>query len=122
MKPRTKTPANDYAAFDRALKEYEAQTYLLRLYVTGATARSRRAIESIKRICEERLRGRYRLEVVDVYQQPALAKGDQIVAVPTLIRYLPPPLRRLIGDMTDTDRIVLGLDLRPVPGPGRTDW
>lgn len=91
----------------------QEQQYELRLYVTGASPRSTRAILNIKRICEEHLRGRYRLEVVDIYQKPKLAKGDQIVAAPTLIRYLPPPLRRFIGDMSRTDKLLLGLDLRP---------
>jgi circadian clock protein KaiB len=106
---------NEYAAFERALQQSGEQTYLLRLYVTGATSKSLRAIENIKRICEEHLKGRYRLEVVDVYQQPVLAKGEQIVAAPTLIKYLPTPLRKFIGNMANTDRILLGLDLRPHP-------
>lgn len=89
--------------------------YLLRLYVTGTTARSSRAIRTIKAICEEHLRGRYALEVVDIYQRPALAKDEQIVATPTLVRELPPPLRRLIGDLSDTERVLVGLDLRPRP-------
>lgn len=89
------------------------QRYLLRLYVTGATARSARAIVNIKAFCEEHLRGSYVLEVIDIYQQPELAKGDQIVAVPTLIKQLPSPLRRFIGDMSRTEHILLGLDLRP---------
>jgi circadian clock protein KaiB len=101
------------AAFERALKKSEKEQYLLRLYVTGATPKSLQAIENIKRICEEHLKGRYSLEVVDVYQQPVLAKGEQIIAAPTLIKYLPTPLRRFIGDMANTDRILLGLDLRP---------
>lgn len=92
------------------------RNYVLRLYVAGATPRSLRAIDNIKRICEERLRGFYRLEVVDVYQQPVLAKGEQIVAAPTLIKYLPLPLRRFIGDMANTERILLGLDLLPSGG------
>ena len=86
--------------------------YVLRLYVTGMTARSRRAIENVRSICEAYLRGRYDLEVIDVYQQPVLAKGDQIIAAPTLIKQLPLPLRRIIGDMSSTDRVLLGLDLR----------
>lgn len=101
------------AAFERALKKAQAQQYVLRLYVTGATPRSIQAIASIKRICEEHLRGRYSLEVIDVYQKPVLAKGEQILAAPTLIRYLPLPLRRLIGDMANTKRILLGLDVQP---------
>ncbi|MDP1995040.1 MAG: circadian clock KaiB family protein [Ignavibacteria bacterium] len=87
--------------------------YVLRLYVAGTTSNSVRAIENIKRICEEFLKGHYVLEVVDIYQQPVLAKGDQIIAVPTLIKKLPPPLRKFIGDMSSTERILVGLDLRP---------
>ena len=88
--------------------------YVLRLYVTGTTARSSRAITNVRRICEEHLGNRYDLEVIDIYQQPALAKGDQIVAAPTLVKQLPLPLRKLIGDMSDRDRVLVGLDLRPV--------
>lgn len=89
------------------------EMWLLRLYVAGQTPNSVRAIENIKRICEEFLKGRYALEVVDIYQQPVLAKGDQIIAVPTLIKKLPQPLRKFIGDMSATERILVGLDLRP---------
>jgi circadian clock protein KaiB len=89
---------------------------VLRLYVTGTTARSTRAIANVRRICEEHLRNRYDLEVIDIYQQPMLAKGDQIIAAPTLVKHLPLPLRKLIGDMSDKDRVLMGLDLRPVGG------
>src|SRR5579862_8317452 len=89
--------------------------YVLRLYVTGTTPKSLRAIANLKQICEEHLKGRYDLEVIDLYQQPRLAEGDQIVAAPTLIKRLPDPLRRLIGDMSDTDKVLVGLDLRPKP-------
>ena len=82
----------------------------LRLYVSGSTLKSTRAIENIKRICEQHLKDRYRLEVIDVYQQTDLARADQIVAVPTLIRRRPLPLRRLIGDMSDTVKVLLSLD------------
>jgi circadian clock protein KaiB len=109
------TVQNEYAAFERALEQPSQEKYLLRLYVTGATTKSLLAIEKIKRLCEEHLQGRYLLEVIDVYQQPVLAKGDQIVAVPTLIKRLPQPLRKFIGDMAQADRILLGLDLRPKP-------
>ena len=74
--------------------------------------KSTRAITNMKRICEEHLQGQYELEVIDLYQHPQLAQGDQIVAVPTLIKKLPPPLRRIIGDMSDTERVLVGLDLR----------
>ncbi len=87
--------------------------HVLRLYVAGSTPRSARAIRTIQAICEELLKGHYRLEVIDIYQRPALARDEQIVATPTLIRELPPPLRRLIGDLSDTERVLIGLDLRP---------
>jgi circadian clock protein KaiB len=89
--------------------------YRLRLYVTGATPRSLRAIENLKHLCESRLSGRYDLEVVDIYQQPQLAREDQIVAAPTLLKLLPWPLRRLIGDLADHEHVLLGLDLAPLP-------
>ncbi len=79
--------------------------------MTGATTKSLRAIEKVKRVCEEHLKGRYRLEVVDVCQRPGLAKGEQIVAVPTLVKYLPTPLRKFVGDMADTERVLLGMDV-----------
>jgi len=86
---------------------------VLRLYVAGQTPNSVRAIANLKKICEESLQGRrYELEVIDLYQQPQLAQGEQIIAVPTLVRKLPPPLRRIIGDLSDTERVLVGLDLR----------
>jgi circadian clock protein KaiB len=88
--------------------------YVLRLYITGSTPHSVRAISNIRKICEEYLEGRYDLEVVDISQHPALAEGEQIIAAPTLIKQLPLPLRRFIGDMSQTNRILLGLDLREV--------
>ena len=87
--------------------------YVLRLYVTGVTGKSLRAIENVRRICDEHLKGRYELEVIDLYKNLPLARGDQIVAAPTLIKRLPPPLRRLIGDMSDEARVLVGLDVRP---------
>lgn len=89
-----------------------AGRYILRLYVAGLMPKSTLAIANMKRICEEHLHGRYELEVIDLYQQPQLAQGDQIVAVPTLIKTLPAPLRRVVGDMSDTGRVLVGLDLR----------
>jgi circadian clock protein KaiB len=112
MKKKAEKPRNEYAAFERALKESKERQYLLRLYVTGATPKSVLAINNIRRICEENLKGRYRLEVVDVYRQPELVKGQDLIAVPTLIKFLPEPLRKFIGDMMDTKRILVGLDLR----------
>ena len=101
------------AAFEEALAKPGGPQYVLRLYVAGMTPRSTRAIASIKQICEERLKGRYDLQVIDIYQQPVLAEGDQIIAVPTLIKKLPVPLRRLIGDLSDREQVLIGLDLRP---------
>ena len=86
--------------------------YVLRLYVTGMTPRSTRAVENVRAICEEHLRGRYDLEVIDIYQQPALAMREQIVAAPTLVKKLPLPLRRIIGDLSGNERVLLGLDIR----------
>jgi circadian clock protein KaiB len=87
--------------------------YVLRLYVTGATSSSRRAILNINSICSEHLRGKYDLEVIDIHQKPTLAKDEQIVAAPTLIKHLPLPLRRIIGDLSDRDSVLFGLDLKP---------
>lgn len=100
-------------AFEEALAQPGRERYVLRLYVTGATPRSTHALANIKRICEEHLQGRYDLEVIDIYQQPVLAEGEQIIAAPTLIKQLPLPLRRLIGDMSNEERVLVGLDLRP---------
>jgi len=85
--------------------------YLLRLYVTGSTPRSTRATSNVRKICEEHLEGRYDLEVYDISQHPSLAKGEQIIAAPTLIKKAPLPLRRFIGDMSQTERILLGLNI-----------
>ena len=92
--------------------------YLLRLYVTGTTGKSVRAIQNVRRICEEHLQGLYELEVVDIYKNLPLARGDQIIAAPTLVKRLPAPLRRLIGDMSDEHRVLVGLDIRPRPVRG----
>jgi circadian clock protein KaiB len=89
----------------------ENQKYALRLYITGHTPRSTRSIENLRRLCEMYLKDRYELEVIDIYQQPSLAKEMQILAAPTLVKALPLPLRRLVGDFSDQNRVVLGLDL-----------
>ena len=86
--------------------------YLLRLYVSGSTLKSSRAVENIKRVCEQHLKNRYDLEVIDIYQQAKLARDEQIVAAPTLIKQLPLPLRRLIGDMSNQEKVLFGLDLK----------
>jgi circadian clock protein KaiB len=91
----------------------KTKEYVLRLYVAGTTSKSIRAVANIKEICESSLKNRYDLEVIDIYQQPVLVKGEQIIAAPTLVKKLPLPLRKFIGDMSDTERILVGLDLRP---------
>ena len=100
-------------AFERSLQKTGNEKYVLRLYITGITPKSTQAIQNIKKICEENLKGRYELEVIDIYQQPVLAKDEQIIAAPTLIKKLPLPLRRFIGDLSNKERILVGLDLRP---------
>ena len=99
--------------FEKALALKGDRKYVLRLYVTGTTPKSVSAIRNIRKICDEHLKGAYDLEVIDIYQQPVLAKGEQIIAAPTLLKKLPLPLRRFIGDMSDTEQILLGLDFRP---------
>ena len=107
------TDGIDYSTedFERALSELDGQTYLLRLFVTGNTPRSTQAIANIRDICETYLKGRYQLEVVDIYQQPELARKEQIIAAPTLIKQLPRPLRRIIGNLSQKERVLIGLDL-----------
>lgn len=104
------SPAGPNAAQPATITRDTVQ-YVLRLYVTGTTPRSMRAISNIRKICEQHLEGCYDLEVVDISQHPTLAEGAQIIAAPTLIKQLPLPLRRFIGDMSQTDRILLGLNL-----------
>lgn len=110
-------PESGSEAFDEQSAESygESQSYSLRLFVSGMTPNSMRALATIRRVCEEHLQGRYELEVVDIYQSPQLARDEQIVAAPTLIKSLPQPLRRLIGDLSDIDRVLHGLDLSPRP-------
>ena len=108
----TKKIVDSSQAFEQALAGSQTATYILRLYVTGTTPQSLHAIANVKKICEEHLKGRYELEVIDLYQQPQLAQGEQIIAAPTLIKKLPLPLRRVIGDMSNTERVLVGLDLR----------
>ncbi len=98
--------------WDKQASKRKDEEYVLRLYVTGQTPKSVHAIANIKAICEEHLQGRYDLQVIDIYQRPGLAKDEQILAAPTLIKKLPLPLRRLVGDLSKTDRVLLGLDLR----------
>jgi circadian clock protein KaiB len=106
MRTKTKTPLS------ASKNVVSVSRHLLRLYVTGTTAGSTRAIQQVRRVCDEHLEGRYDLEVIDIYQLPALAKNDQIIATPTLVKVLPAPLRRLIGDLSNLDRVLFGMDIR----------
>ena len=94
-------------------EEADSEFWSLRLYVAGQTPKSMTAFANLKKICEEHLAGRYRIEVIDLLRQPQLAAGDQIVAIPTLVRKLPEPLRRIVGDLSNTERTLVGLQLRP---------
>jgi circadian clock protein KaiB len=98
-------------SFSEAADALENPRYVLRLFVTGMTPRSTRAIHAVRSLCEQRLKDRFELEIVDVYQQPHLIQDEQVVATPTLIKYEPAPLRRIIGDMTDIHRLCFGLGL-----------
>ena len=113
-----KTSATE--SMEQAVARQAKEKYVLKLYITGMTARSQQALRNIKKIIEENPDYNFDLEVIDIYQQPTLAKGDQIIAVPTLIKKLPSPLRRLIGDLSQEDRIILGLDLKPKSPPPQT--
>ena len=97
---------------DASSKEYE-----LRLYLAGHSPKSVRAVENLRRACEEHLAGRYRIELVDLLENPQLARGDEIIAVPTLVRKLPQPVRKIIGDLSDTEKLLVGLQLRSAGGP-----
>lgn len=94
------------------VKDSDQATYVLRLYVSGSTLKSQRAVANIELVCEEHLQGRYDLEVIDIHQHASLARDEQIVAVPTLIKRFPAPLQRLVGDMSDLNKVLFGLDLR----------
>lgn len=101
---------------EEALEAKEGQeevVWVLRLYVAGQTQNSVKAFANLKKICEEHLKGRYKIEVIDLLENPQLAQGDQILAVPTLVRKLPPPVRKIVGDLSKTERVLVGLDLRP---------
>ena len=99
------------------LKIPPGNVWRLRLYVAGQTPRSLTAFANLKRICETHLKGHYRIEVIDLVEQPHLSKGDQILAIPTLVRKLPQPMRKIIGDLSDTESVLVGLDLSPPPPP-----
>ena len=91
--------------------------YLLRLFVMGTSPRAQQAIDNLRRICEEALQGRYDIEVIDVMERPDLAEDEKVLATPTLIKKLPPPLRRVIGDLSDKEKVLFGLEVRPLPDP-----
>jgi circadian clock protein KaiB len=93
----------------------------LRLYIAGQTPKSLAAFANLKRICEEHMKGKYRIEIIDLLENPTLAKGDQILAIPTLVRKLPEPVKKIIGDLSNTERVLVGLDLRPVFGAERRE-
>jgi circadian clock protein KaiB len=96
-------------------KDRPAKVWQLRLYVAGQTPKSLAAFSNLKKICEDHLKGQYRIEVIDLVERPLLSRGDQIVAIPTLVRKLPVPVRKIIGDLSDTERVLVGLDLRAGP-------
>jgi circadian clock protein KaiB len=106
MKTKQATPKT-------ARRKAANDTWSLRLYVAGQTPKSVAAFANLKTICEEHLKGKYTIEVVDLLQNPQLARGDQILALPTLVRKLPAPVRKIIGDLSDTERVLIGLDLKP---------
>ena len=108
---KTKNTSRTTGAFEKALAAPPADKYVLRLYVAGATDRSRRAVLRARQLCETELNGNFELKVIDVYQQPILARDGQIVATPTLVREFPRPVRRLIGNLSDTAGLFVGLDL-----------
>ncbi|HEY7319941.1 MAG TPA: circadian clock KaiB family protein [Candidatus Binatia bacterium] len=94
------------------------EAWVLRLYVAGQTPKSVTAFANLKKICAEHLANKYRIELIDLLENPQLARGDQIVAIPTLVRNLPTPMKKIIGDLSNTDRVLVGLDLRPMPAKG----
>ena len=103
---------NTEKQLEKAAAKREKQNYVLKLYISGMTPKSIRAIENIRRICEEHLKGRYELEVIDVFQHPEQARKEQVIAAPTLIKKLPLPLRRYIGDLSESERILIGLEIK----------
>ncbi|MGA7932324.1 MAG: circadian clock KaiB family protein [Kovacikia sp.] len=117
--PQEETPAyqedsaDGTARFEQAIAQPEEQRYALRLYIAGTTPRSILALQNLKAVCETHLKGQYELEVIDVYQSPLTLQSDNVVAVPMLIKQLPLPLRRIIGDLSNVEKVLIGLDLIP---------
>ncbi len=114
---KVKRIQDDVRAVEKALAASNSEHYMLRLFVSGATSASVRAIKNIREICENRLQGRYELEVIDVYQHPEKLSPEQIMVTPTLVKSLPLPFRRFIGDLSDRERVLVGLDLVPQSAP-----
>jgi circadian clock protein KaiB len=122
-RPAKKSPVDSSAKFEKLLKSMSViEHYSLRLFVTGTSARSTQAVANIRALCEEYLQGRYELEVIDIYQQPAKATDEQIIAAPTLVKTLPKPPRRLIGDLSNRNRVIVGLNLQRNKGGEGTKW
>jgi circadian clock protein KaiB len=121
-------PISSTADFEELLKKCHnrEERYVLKLYITGTTTRAAQAVASIRQLCDAHLSGRYDLEVIDIYQQPAAASKDQIIAAPTLIKEEPAPSRRVVGNLTDKEKILLSLDIEPLaiqePSPDQTRW
>lgn len=117
----TRSNIDALADLDAALDTSEAQRWQLRLYVAGQTPKCLTAFANLKKICEEHLQNQYSIEIIDLLEQPQLARGDQILAIPTLVRRLPEPVKKIIGDLSNTERVLVGLDLRqrrPTKEPG----
>ena len=112
---KTKTSAKKSSAKKRPAKaSARSDFFILRLYIAGQTPNSVTAIANLKKICEDKLKGKYRIEVVDLLLKPQLAKGDQIIAIPTLVRRLPPPVKKIIGNLSKSESVIVGLDLQPL--------
>lgn len=115
-KPAGKPANKDSAPGKKTRAPFKRPLWELRLYVAGMTPTSIRAFENLKNLCEEHMHGAYKIQVVDLLERPTLARGDQIIAVPTLVRRLPTPVKKIIGDLSNTERVLVGLDLRPAGG------
>ena len=113
MPARHELPRSNQRAATQARKTQMSETFALKLYVAGQTPKAVRAFANLRKICEEHLEGRYSIEVIDLVENPALGRGDQILALPTLVRQLPTPIKKIIGDLSNTERVLVGLDLRP---------
>lgn len=114
-------PYDSSSDFEEALEEEKHKHFVLRLFIAGNSVRSALAIENIREVCETNLKGRYSLEVIDIYQQPELARSEQVLAAPTLIKSLPLPLRRIIGDLSSSERVLVGLSILPLEDRNNTE-